>query len=74
MTTRFCLFSDYESYSFGDIKQILDATMQDSTLRKWLCCHGIRGCKMPGRGTAYSGRQLNQAIEAGDKWESDDEP
>jgi len=81
--SRFSLFRDDESYSFGDLKQIFPRTKEGDkpesdasrakTIRNWLKKHGIHGCAMPGRGTAYSGRVLNQVIEEQTRWPDEDE-
>ncbi len=58
------LFSDDESYSLADLKEIFQIK-QDLTLRRWLKKQGIEGCGAPGRSLVYSGRVLNQVIEEG---------
>lgn len=72
MTTRYCLFSDSESYSRADIMEALG--LKDSRpLDAWLKSMRIKSVPLPGHGKkeAFSGKALNDAIYRKSKWSID---
>jgi len=73
MTTRFCLFSDFESYSRADLKEIL-GIKDDRPLNTWLKSMRVKAVPLPGRGNkeAFSGKALNDAIQRKSKWSIDE--